>query len=55
MYHYLYQERLDNLKLDNRTNDQQTGQNLILRAMNETRNIERLSLSVGKYLCYQHN
>jgi len=43
------QERLDNLKLDNRTNEQrqQTGQNLILRAMNETRNIERLSLSVG--------
>ncbi|XP_063688555.1 uncharacterized protein LOC134821740 isoform X2 [Bolinopsis microptera] len=39
------QERLDNLKLDNRTTEQPS--DLILRAMNETRNIERLSLSVG--------
>ncbi|XP_063688554.1 uncharacterized protein LOC134821740 isoform X1 [Bolinopsis microptera] len=38
-------ERLDNLKLDNRTTEQPS--DLILRAMNETRNIERLSLSVG--------
>ena len=45
---YLTQEeRLDNLS-------EQTSQDLILRAVNETRNIERLSLSIGTYfiLCY---
>ncbi|XP_063689337.1 rho guanine nucleotide exchange factor 11-like isoform X5 [Bolinopsis microptera] len=40
------EERVDNPKVDNLT--EQTSQDLILRAMNETRNIERLALSIGK-------
>ena len=49
MFYFYINKTFQEARVDNLT--ELTSQDLILRAMNETRNIERLALSIG--ICYR--